>query len=60
MVDEAKCYSPIHSTFEVLVVPHAVGRNHGEELGPFCWPVFAEGIAVFHAPHQLAEHTSQM
>ena len=36
MVDEAKCYSPIHSTFEVLVVPHAVGRNRGEELGPFC------------------------
>ena len=60
MVDEAKYYSPIHSTFEVLVVPHIVGRCHGEELGPFCWPMLAEGIAWRHAPHQLAEHTSQM
>ena len=26
----------IHPTFEALVVPRAVGRCHGEELGPSC------------------------
>ena len=36
MVGEAKVPSPIHSTFEALVVWHAVGHGHGEELGPFC------------------------
>ena len=35
MVGEAKLHSPIHSTFEVLVVQHVVGYCHGEELGPF-------------------------
>ena len=35
MVDEAKLYSLIHSTFEVLVVQHAVRHCHGE-WGPFC------------------------
>ena len=33
MADEAKFCSPICSTFEVLVVQHAVERCHGEELG---------------------------
>ena len=36
MTDEAKPCSPIHSTFERLVVQHVVGHCHGEELGPFC------------------------
>ena len=34
-VDEAKLRNPIHSTFEALVVRHAVGPCV-EELGPFC------------------------
>ena len=33
--DEAKLHNPIHSTFEALVVRHAVWPC-GEELGPFC------------------------
>ena len=36
MVDEAKLCSPIHSTFEVLVVQSVVEHCHGGELGPFC------------------------
>ena len=36
MVDEGKLRSPVPSAFEALVVRHAVGRCHGEELGPFC------------------------
>ena len=32
----------------------------GEELGRFCWPVPAAGIAAFSASHRFAEHTSQM
>ena len=36
MADEAKLCSPIHSTFEVLVVQHVVEHCHGEESGPFC------------------------
>ena len=35
MVDEAKLGSPIHSTFEALVVQPAV-RRCGEELGLSC------------------------
>ena len=27
----------------------AVGRFHGKELGPFCWPVPTAGLAVFSA-----------
>ena len=46
MKDEAKFRSPIHSTFEVLVVQHAVGHCH-EELVAFCWPMSAAGIADF-------------
>ena len=60
MVDGAKHCSPIHSTFEALVVPRAVGHCHGEELGPSCWPMLAVGVAVFIASHQFAEHISQM
>ena len=36
MAEEAKLGSPVHSTFEALVVPCMVVRCHGEELGPFC------------------------
>ena len=36
MEDEAKLRSPIHLTFEALVVQHLVGHFRGEELGPFC------------------------
>ena len=35
MEDEANLRSPIHSTFEMLIVQHAV-RHCGEQLGPFC------------------------
>ena len=59
-VDEAKLHSPVHSTFEVLVVLHAVRHGRGREFGPFCWLVLAAGIAVFSASHWFAEHTSQM
>ena len=45
---------------EALVVWREVGCCHGEELGPFCWPVPAVGIAVFGPSHWVAEHTSQM
>ena len=60
MADEAKLCSPIHSTFESLVVPSAVRHCHREELGPFCWPILAAGTAVFSASHQAAEQTSHM
>ena len=50
MADEAKLHSPIHSTFEALVVRCVVGCCHGEEFGPFCWPVPATGVAVFWIP----------
>ena len=36
MADEAKLRRPMHSSFEALVVQHAVRGFHGEELGPFC------------------------
>ena len=55
MADEAKLCSSIHSTFELLVVQPMVGCCHGEESGPFCWPMPAAGIAVFGASHQFAE-----
>ena len=51
MADEAKFCSPIRSTFEMLVVQHAVGCCHGEGLGPLCWLVLAAGIAVFSVSH---------
>ena len=35
-VDEAKLHSPVHSTFEVLVVRHAVRHGRGKESGLFC------------------------
>ena len=59
MVDEPKLGSPIHSTFEALVVQHVV-RHHGRELGPFCQATPAAVIAVFSASHGFAEHTSQL
>ena len=36
MEDEATLGSPIHSTFEALVVQPAVRCCCGEELGPVC------------------------
>ena len=48
------------STFEALVVWPVVGHCHGEELGPFCWPMLAANVAVFSVSHQFAEHTSQI
>ena len=60
MVDEANLHSPICSTFEALVVWHAVRHCHGEELGSFCWPMLAAGTEVFGASHEFAECISQM
>ena len=45
MAVEAKLLSPILSTFEELVLWCMV-RRYGDELGPFCWPVLAAGIAI--------------
>ena len=59
-VDEAKLCSPIHPTFQVLVVRHVVGSCCGEELGPLCCPVLAGGVPVFSVSHQFAKHTSEM
>ena len=59
-MDEMKLCSPIHSTSEALVMNHVVGSCRGEELGPFCGPIPAAGVAVFSVSHQFAEHTSQM
>ena len=36
MAGEAKLHSPICSTFEALVVQHAVRGCHEEESSPFC------------------------
>ena len=47
MMDEAILCSSIHSTFELLVVQPMVGCCHGEESGPFCWPMPAAHLAVF-------------
>ena len=58
MAYEANLCGPICSTFEALVMRHAVGHCC-EELGPFCRQVLAAG-AVFSASHQFAEHTSQI
>ena len=49
--DEAKLHTPIHSTFEALVVRHVVRRCHGEESGPFRGSMSAAGVAVFSASH---------
>ena len=51
MVDDAKLHNPICSIVEVLVVRCVVGRCRGEELGPFCLPLLAAGVAVFGASH---------
>ena len=59
MADEAKLCNPIHSTFEALIVLCGVRHCCGE-LGPFCWPMLAAGIAVFGVSHWFAECTSQM
>ena len=51
MAGDAKLHGTIHSTFEALVVGCAVGRCHGEELGPVCCPVLAADVAIFGASH---------
>ena len=56
MADEAKLCSSVCSAFEALVVWHAVGK----ELGPFCLPMLAAGVAIFSPSHWFAEHTSQI
>ena len=50
MVNEAKLGSQIDSTFEALVAWH-VARHCRGELGPFCWPALAAGVAIFSASH---------
>ena len=60
MAEKVKLHSPVRSTFEALVVLCAVGHCHGEELGPYCWPIPSTGVAVFSVSHWSAEHTSQM
>ena len=45
MADEAELGSPNRSTFEALVVRCMVGHCRREELGLFCWPMLAAGIA---------------
>ena len=51
--DMEQLTGPMHSTFERLVVQRVVGHCHGEELGPFCWPVLTAGIAVCRHPIKL-------
>ena len=53
MADEGKLCSPVHSTFQTLVVLCGVRWCCKEKLGPSCWPVLAAGIAVFCASHRL-------
>ena len=60
MTDNAKLHSSIHSTFEQLLVWNAIRHCHGEETGPFCWPMLVVGIEVISASYGFAEHTSQM
>ena len=36
-----------------------MAEHYRGELGPFCWPIPAAGIAVFDASYRFAEHTSQ-
>ena len=56
MEDEANLCSPNHSTFEMLVVQHAVGHR----TGPIRCLMPVAGNAVFGTSHQFAEHISQM
>ena len=58
MADKAKLCSSICSTFEALVVLPAVRYCHAEGVDLFCSPMLSEGIAVFSASLQFAEHTS--
>ena len=51
MAEEAKLHLPVRSTFEALVVQHAVRHCCGGELGPFGLPVLAPGVPVFGASH---------
>ena len=59
MAVEAKLHSPIHPTFEALVVQHAVRHCREEELRSFCQSVLAAGLEVCAVSHRFAEHTSQ-
>ena len=55
MADEAKLCSPIHSTFEALILGLAVRHCHGEELGPFCSSADCR-YCSFWWSHWFAEH----
>ena len=57
MADEAKFGGLI---FEALVAGYTVMHCCREELGLFCWPVAAAGVAVFGASDWFAELASQM
>ena len=57
--DEAKLCSPIHSTFEALVVWRGQALLW-RRIGPFLWPMSAAGVAVFSASHRFAEHISHI
>ena len=59
MADEAKLCSPIHSTFEALILGLAVRHCHGEELGPFCSSADCR-YCSFWWSHWFAEHTFQV
>ena len=52
MADEAKLCSPIRSTFEALVIRCLFGCCH-KELGPFCEPMPAAGVASLVVGHGL-------
>ena len=57
--EETKLHSPVHSTFESLMVQCAVRHCHGE-MCQFCWPRLVADTAVFIASLQFYEHTSQI
>ena len=46
MMNEAKCHSPIPSTFETLVVWWTVRHGHEEILDLLCWPMLPADVAV--------------
>ena len=60
IVDEENQVAQFIQLLKLWLKWHAVRRCHREELGPFCGPMPAVGIAIFSASHLFAEHTSQM
>ena len=52
MGDETKLHSPIHSLLKHwLCNVWSVRHYHGEELGPFFWPMLAADVEVFGAAY---------